>query len=191
MKQRILIVDDEPAICDVLSYLLQDEGYETVVASDGEAAAREIIRDVPDLILLDIGLPGDNGLILCREYRRRGIPTVIVSSHDQQDDIIAGLEIGAEDYIRKPYNNRELILRVRKVLSRGQSGREDDLLRMGELQIDLERQRVYLAEREVRLTPTEYGILEYLTRRKGHLVTWQEILKQVWKAEQWEGGVSW
>ena len=188
MKQRILIVDDEPAICDFLSYLLQDEGYRTAVAGDGEAAARAIEEEVPDLILLDIGLPGENGLILCQEYRRRGIPAIIVSSHDQQDDIIAGLELGAEDYIRKPYNNRELILRVRKVLGRGKIVREEEHPEVGELRIDLDRHRVHLRGREIRLTPTEYGIIEVLARRKGHLVTWQEILKLVWKTDQWEGG---
>lgn len=188
MKQQILIVDDEPAICDFLSYLLEDEGYETVVASDGGAAEQAIQNHRPDLILLDIGLPGESGLSLCRKYRRRGIPTVILTSHDQQDEIIEGLEGGAEDYIRKPYNNRELVLRIRKVLSRREEAPAPDVLVTGNLRLDFDRQRLYRDDQEVLLTPTEYGILACLARRRGCLVTWQEILKEVWHADQWEGG---
>jgi len=167
---------------------MQDEGFLVKSAVSGEEGLALIKKEKIDLVLLDINLPGINGLEVCNRIKiSEHIPVIILSCRDEDSDVISGLEIGAEDYIRKPFNHKELTLRVKKLLIR--SGREEQSsIKTGKLLIKTDREEVYFNSREVKLTPMEYKLLEVLGNKVDWVMSWQVLLRKVWGYEDWEGG---
>ncbi len=183
---RILIVDDEHHILKVLTFLLRDEGYAVETAETGEEALDRCRLSEPDLVILDLGLPGMDGLEVCKQLCEAEIPVLILSSHDEEQYVIAGLETGAMDYVRKPFNHRELILRVANLVDRGTSRRASCFC-AGDLVLDPEREELRRGEELIHLTPTEYQLLHFLMHRAGALVSVEDILQRVWGTQEWDG----
>lgn len=186
-QSRILVVDDEIHILNMLEFLLTDEGFSVCAVKSGEEALERVANQNIDLIILDLTLPGIDGFEVCRRLSGTNIPILILSSHDEDEYVIAGLETGALDYVRKPFNHTELILRVGKLIKRTASPSTVRFLSSRELKMDMEIEQITLNGRSVRLTPTEYQLLLLLMRRNGSVVGWDEILHEVWGAEEWEG----
>lgn len=173
---RVLIVDDEAQIGEVLSAYLERDGFEPVVRGSAGAAIQEIESNPPDAVLLDLTLPDGNGLDVLTRTRARNIPTIIVSARGDEIERVVGLEMGADDYITKPFSPREVVARVRAVLRRAQQTRsnaavEVERIVVGELQIDETAHEVALAGQRVELTPSEYRILTVLARHPGQVFT--------------------
>ncbi len=185
--RKILVVDDEPHILHILHFLLTDEGYEVTTADTGETALELAGNEKFDLVILDLALPGIDGFTVCRNLQRKDIPVLMLSSHDEDDYVISGLETGALDYVRKPFNHRELILRVANLVGRTPGYGAPKSLVSDEVRINLESEEVICRGRTVRLTPTEYLLLTLLMRREGTVVSLEEILQEVWGAEEWDG----
>ncbi|MEM7355415.1 MAG: response regulator [Acidobacteriota bacterium] len=184
-KARITIVEDEPAIAEILQYNLEQEGFEVSLLREGDLALPAIRRDVPDLILLDLMLPGLDGLELTRLLKRdpatAGVPLIFVTARDQETDRIVGLELGADDYITKPFSPREVVLRVKAVLRRSTRGdTTDEILSLGDLRIDIEGHRAWVAGEEIRLTATEFRLLTILAERRGRVQRRGDLLRDVW-----------
>jgi DNA-binding response OmpR family regulator len=192
-RASILVVEDEPDVRDILDYLFSSAGYSVHTATNA-GAAREVIGRYPtDLVVLDVELPDESGLTLCREIRPRGIPVIMVSSHDRDDEVVAGLETGADDYVRKPFNNRELLLRVQRLLESAPAPggvRSNLRVAIADLVIDREAARVWRGETEINLTPTEWNVLDYLVANRGRTLTVEEILEGVWHVDRWDGGAA-
>jgi len=178
MSTRILIVDDEPNILGTVAPLMRARGYEVFSAMSGRAAIEAVERDKPDLVVLDLGLPGLDGLDVTRELRRDGsIPIVMVTARDDELDKLLGLELGADDYLTKPFSPRELVARVKAVLRRTDRPTDpSDVMRVGELQLDVPRMRTELAGRSIDLTPTEFTLLATLARQPGRIFTRSQLL---------------
>jgi two-component system response regulator RegX3 len=182
---RILIVEDEPALADSIRYGLEREGFECTVLGDGLRAVDYVRSWRPDLVLLDLMLPGMPGTDVCREIRRVGhVPIVMVTAKDSEADKVLGLELGADDYITKPFSMRELIARVRAVLRRGGVASEPEeqatSLAVGPVAIDVERHEVRVRGLVVDLPPKEFALLEVLVRKAGKLMTRDALISQVW-----------
>ncbi|HRW18882.1 MAG TPA: response regulator transcription factor [Dermatophilaceae bacterium] len=182
----LLIVEDEPAIADLLALTCTHAGFRVVVARDGEAALERVADDRPALVLLDIGLPGLDGIEVCRALRTRGdwTPVVFVTARDDQVDRIVGLELGADDFVTKPFSPREVLARVRAVLRRAEQTPEAagtvEVLRHGPLECLLAERRVRLAGREIALTATEFDLLAHLMRSPGRVFSRAQLLRAVW-----------
>ncbi len=191
VPQRVLLVDDEQAIVRLLQYIFEEAGFEVRAAASGEAALTTAQNWHPDLVILDIGLPGISGLDVCRALHADSIPVIVVSSHDHDDDVVEGLEEGADDYVTKPFNHRELLLRAQKLIDRGArvdlSG-EAEMIRTSGLEIDTARGVVKRDDEEINLTPTEIRILRLLARTPGRPVDIDTILIHVWKHPDRLGG---
>lgn len=158
-------------------------------AGSGEEGLSLIKKEHVDLILLDINLPGMSGLEVCNKVKiTEHIPIIILSCRDKDSDVISGLEIGAEDYIRKPFNHRELILRIRKLLGRVNSSEKPNYIETGDLLIKTDREEVYFRSEKVNLTPMEYKLMEVLGKKIDWVMSWQILLKEVWGYEDWDGG---
>lgn len=178
---RVLVVDDEPAIRRFLGVTLAAHGYVVGEAATGEEAMARVAAAKPDLIILDLGLPGLGGLDvlrLIREWSR--IPIIILSVRDQETEKIAALDAGADDYITKPFSMGELLARIRSTLRRSSQAAGEPVIRCGELVIDLGLRQVTVAEQEVALTPTEYTLLRVLATQGGKVLTHRYLLRQVW-----------
>ncbi len=189
MQHKILIIEDEPDIAGMLEYLLRDEGYSVTVAYSGEEGLRLAAEVDFHLVVLDLTLPGIDGLTVCNRLKQSStIPVIILSARDKDSDIISGLEIGAEDYMTKPFNHREFILRVGKILGRLKLMEKQKELKIGNLLINLEKGEVFRNGARVNLTPNEYSLLSCLVSRSGWVISWQALLKDVWGHEEWEGG---
>lgn len=189
MKRKVLVVDDERDIQDVLAFVLQDAGYETMTTGRGDEALALSQEWRPDIVILDIGLPGLNGLEVCPRLVQMDIPVLVLSSHDRDEQIVEGLEVGAEDYVSKPFNLKELLLRVEKILRRTKAGETSaPTLVIGSLSIDLRKSIVSIEGEVVNLTPTEYKIVEFLAKRAHTPVSSEMLLEGVWNAEQWIQG---
>ena len=184
MSHKILIVDDEPPIIDVLSYNLKQNNYDVVVARDGEEALVVARREEPDLIILDLMLPGLDGLEVCRTLRHeRDVPIIMLTARDAEVDRVVGLELGADDYVVKPFSVRELMARVKNVLRRAAprpAETTSDVLRLGELVVDADRREARLGVVELELTPLEFELLHALARHAGRVVSREQLLEQVW-----------
>jgi DNA-binding response OmpR family regulator len=168
---------------------MKDEGFRVRTAGSGEKGLELIRKEKIDLVLLDINLPGINGLEVCNRIKvSEHIPVIILSCRDQDSDVISGLEIGAEDYIRKPFNHKELTLRVNKLLKRSWRQEEQTSIETGKLCIKTDREEVYFDTKEVKLTPMEYKLLEVLGKKIDWVMSWQVLLKAVWGYEEWDGG---
>ncbi|MEO7123936.1 MAG: response regulator transcription factor [Lacisediminihabitans sp.] len=183
---RILIVEDEKSLSEPLAYLLEREGYEVAVAKDGPSALRAFDRHGADLLLLDLMLPGIPGTEVCREIRTRSqVPIIMLTAKDSEVDIVVGLELGADDYITKPYSTRELLARMRAVLRRRVETDDDEAtaLAAGDVRMDLERHTVVVRGAEVSMPLKEFELLEFLMRNAGRVMTRGQLIDRVWGAD--------
>jgi DNA-binding response OmpR family regulator len=184
MSTRILVVDDEQSIRTIVEYALRDAGFEVLSAARGDDALALVRRDPPDLVVLDLMLPGMDGLEVCRRIRaERSVPIIILSARGEELDKVLGLELGADDYVTKPFSPRELVARVKAVLRRAEpepeSGPEPPL-HLGDLTVDPARHEVVFEGRPVHLTAREFELLSYLVRNRGLVLTRDQILERVW-----------
>ena len=185
---RVLIVEDEESFAEPLEFLLRKEGFETAVATTGHGALVEFDRNGADIVLLDLMLPGMSGTDVCRALRTRSaVPVIMVTARDSEIDKVVGLELGADDYVTKPYSARELIARVRAVLRRGSEPVEADggarILAAGPVRMDVERHVVSVHGAEVALPLKEFDLLEYLLRNVGRVLTRGQLIDRVWGAD--------
>jgi DNA-binding response OmpR family regulator len=188
MKQKILLVDDEPDALEVLGFKLKEAGYTPLFAKDGARAIAAARTERPALIVLDLMLPEVDGLEVCKILRRdnttSGIPILMLTARAAEMDRVLGLELGADDYVTKPFSPRELVLRIKKLLARAKSADEPVTnLRFGELDIDVPRHQVTIEGKEISLTATEFKLLELLGRRRGRVQTRERLLQDVWGYE--------
>ncbi|WP_298176665.1 response regulator transcription factor [Saccharomonospora sp.] len=185
---RVLIVEDEESFADPLAFLLRKEGFTAAVATDGQQALEEFDRNGADIVLLDLMLPGMSGTDVCRELRQRSsVPVIMVTARDSEIDKVVGLELGADDYVTKPYSARELIARVRAVLRRGgeagDAQQEQPVLTGGPVRMDVDRHVVTVNGEEVSLPLKEFDLLEYLLRNAGRVLTRNQLIDRVWGAD--------
>jgi two-component system response regulator RegX3 len=183
---RILLVEDEAALSEPLAYLLQREGYEVAVAADGPGAVDAFDQAGADVILLDLMLPGFSGTEVCRQIRTRSsVPIIMLTAKDSEVDIVVGLELGADDYVTKPYSTRELLARIRAVLRRRTDSAEEDadVVEAGAVRMDLERHAVTVRGSEVRMPLKEFELLELLMRNAGRVLTRGQLIDRVWGAD--------
>jgi two-component system response regulator RegX3 len=184
---RILLVEDEPALSEPLAFLLEREGYDVTVAEDGPGAVAEFDRSGPDLVLLDLMLPGMPGTEVCRELRTRStVPIIMLTAKDSEIDIVVGLELGADDYVTKPYSTRELLARIRAVLRRrvvADEGDEPGVLEAGTVRMDVERHTVEVGGREIAMPLKEFELLELLLRNTGRVLTRGQLIDRVWGSD--------
>ena len=181
--KTILVVDDERKIVELARDYLEHAGFLVRTAGDGQAALEIVERHQPDLIVLDLGLPGLDGLDVTRRIRRdSNLPVIMLTARDDELDKLLGLELGADDYLTKPFSPRELVARVRAVLRRTDAGAQssaDELVHAGELTLDLPRMRAALGERTIDLTPTEFQLLATMARQPGRIFTRSQLLDAV------------
>ncbi len=182
---RVLVVEDEESYSDALAYMLRKEGFEVAIAATGPEALAEFDRAGADIVLLDLMLPGIPGTEVCRQIRQTSnVPVIMVSAKDDEVDKVVGLELGADDYVTKPYSPRELVARIRAVLRRGV---EPDLapmtLEAGSVRMDVERHIVTVAGEEVRLPLKEFELLEMFLRNPGRVLTRGQLIDRVWGSD--------
>ena len=178
---RILVVDDEPEICRTLGINLRIRGYDVDVAGDGEAALDLAARHHPDAVVLDLGLPGIDGVDVIAGLRGWSrVPIVVLSARDGEPEKVAALDAGADDYVTKPFGMDELLARLRAALRRATPAEEDAVIETPDFTIDLATKRVTRGNEEVRLTPTEWNVVELLVRNPGKLVSYRQLLREVW-----------
>jgi DNA-binding response OmpR family regulator len=177
----VLVVEDELEIARIVRDYLARAGFEVIVVGDGDSALASVRNARPDLVVLDLGLPGRDGLDVAREVRRRSdTPIVMLTARGEEADRIVGLELGADDYVVKPFSPKELVARVRAVLRRtSAAGRGDEIVRVGDVVIDAGRMRVDVGDRAVELTPTEFSLLLTLARQPGRVFTRSQLLDAV------------
>jgi two-component system alkaline phosphatase synthesis response regulator PhoP len=183
---RILVIDDEPEIVRGIEDNLKFEGYSTLAATNGETGLALACQEAPDLILLDIMMPRLSGWDVCRELRRRGIdvPVIMLTARAEEADRVQGLELGADDYITKPFSVRELMARVHAVLRRPGPRHKADALAFGDVRIHLQARQVFKAGREVPMTRKEFDLLVYLVEHRGEIITRERLLDHVWGYER-------
>jgi len=183
---RVLVVEDEESFSDALSYMLRREGFDAVVAGTGPDALAEYDRGGADIVLLDLMLPGLSGTEVCRALRSRGsVPIIMLTAKDSEIDKVVGLELGADDYVTKPYSARELVARIRAVLRRrGEVDASDDgVLAAGPVRMDVERHVVTVDGEQVGLPLKEFDLLEFLLRNAGRVLTRAQLIDRVWGAD--------
>ena len=183
---RVLIVEDEESLADPLAYLLRKEGFEATVAADGPSALAEFDRAGADIVLLDLMLPGMSGTDVCKQLRARSsVAVIMVTARDSEIDKVLGLELGADDYVTKPYSARELIARIRAVLRRGAEAEAtgDAVLEAGPIRMDVERHIVSVEGEPIPLPLKEFDLLEYLMCNKGRVLTRGQLIDRVWGAD--------
>jgi DNA-binding response OmpR family regulator len=180
---RILIVEDDPAIARGLKDNLEAESYEVLTAPDGQAGYRMLVGSEPDLVILDLMLPKLSGYELCRKARAEGIttPILMLTARGEEADRVLGLDLGADDYVTKPFSVRELLARVRAILRRANPPQElPDQLRFADVAVDFRRYDAFKGERRLEMTPKEFGVLQILASRAGEVVRRDELLDGVW-----------
>ena len=190
-KKKILAVDDESSILDLLKFNIEKEGFTFVSASDGEEGLQKVISETPDLVLLDVMLPKIDGLTVCRKIRQEGIniPVIMLSARSEEIDKILGLEIGADDYITKPFSTRELIARIKANLRKseqdGSTGfNKGNKITVGSLTLDLDKFEVNVRGQVITdLTRREFEVLKFLAQKPGQVVTRESLLEKVWGYE--------
>jgi two-component system response regulator RegX3 len=185
---RVLVVEDEESFSDALSYMLRREGYDAVVAATGPEALAEFDRAGADIVLLDLMLPGLPGTEVCRALRSRSnVPIIMLTAKDSEIDKVVGLELGADDYVTKPYSARELVARMRAVLRRRGDAAEapssDGVLEAGPVRMDVERHVVAVDGEQVPLPLKEFDLLEYLLRNAGRVLTRGQLIDRVWGSD--------
>ena len=183
---RILIVEDEESYSEPLAYMLKKEGYEAVVAATGPEGIDTFERGGADLVLLDVMLPGMSGVDVCRELRSRsGVPIIMLTAKDSEIDKVVGLEMGADDYVTKPYSGRELLARIKAVLRRrgeAEVGESDELV-VGRVAMDVERHVVTVGGKGVAMPLKEFELLEMLMRNEGRVLTRMQLIDRVWGSD--------
>jgi len=190
MADKILVVEDEPSLLETLAYNLNRQGYQVETAEDGESAVQIARQSHPDLIILDLMLPKLDGFEVCRVLRQEMNPPIIMlTARDEEIDRVLGLEMGADDYMTKPFSIRELLARVKAQLRRVRMMREEmenvdilprEVIKFGNLTLDLTRREILLDEKILALKPKEFDLLLYLTRHRGQVLTRELILERVW-----------
>jgi len=183
---RVLVVEDEESFSDALSYMLRKEGFEVAVAANGNDALDEFDRGGADLVLLDLMLPGLPGTEVCRQLRARSsVPVIMLTAKDSEVDKVVGLELGADDYVTKPFSSRELVARIRAVLRRGSETPElaPPVLEAGPVRMDVDRHVVTVAGDSVRLPLKEFELLELLLRNAGRVLTRGQLIDRIWGAD--------
>jgi two-component system, OmpR family, response regulator RegX3 len=184
---RVLVVEDEESFSDALSYMLRREGFDAVVAATGPDALAEFDRGGADIVLLDLMLPGLSGTEVCRALRgRSNVPIIMLTAKDGEIDKVVGLELGADDYVTKPYSARELVARIRAVLRRrsdAEPAAEDAVLEAGPVRMDVKRHVVSVAGEPVSLPLKEFDLLEYLLRNAGRVLTRGQLIDRVWGSD--------
>jgi len=184
----VLIVEDEESLADPLAFLLRKEGFEATVVADGPTALAEFDRAGADIVLLDLMLPGMSGTDVCKQLRAKSsVPVIMVTARDSEIDKVVGLELGADDYVTKPYSARELIARIRAVLRRGADADDtaaiDGVLESGPVRMDVERHVVSVNGDPITLPLKEFDLLEYLMRNSGRVLTRGQLIDRVWGAD--------
>ncbi len=189
-KQNILIIEDEKDLADIISYNLQQAGFETKIVLSGKKGYEEVIKRSPDLVILDIMLPEMNGIDICKKIRQQAngedILILILSAKADEIDRVLGFELGADDYLAKPFSPKELILRVKALLRRVENKQEDHSVNENNIQyhdmieLDLTKHRVWVEKQEIHLTLTQFRLLEYFLTSRGRILTRESILNKVW-----------
>lgn len=183
MNERILLVEDEKTLAKALKFNLEKEGFRVEVAFDGEEALNAMSGKEPDLVILDLMLPKIDGYEVCRSIRRSSdVPIIMLTARDEDIDKILGLELGADDYMTKPFNTRELLARIRAILRRTvqQAAAARSFIKVGDLQIDVIKHKVTVKGREVALTSREYNLLSLLASNPGKVYSREELLEEIW-----------
>lgn len=191
MTTTILIVEDEESLADPLAYLLEKEGFEALVAADGQTALTDFAANDVDLVLLDLMLPGMSGTDVCKKLRATSdVPIIMVTARDSEIDKVVGLELGADDYVTKPYSTRELIARIRAVLRRRSDVVEPEaevpsgnILEGGRVRLDVERHTVFVDDNPVPMPLKEFDLLEYLMRNSGRVLTRGQLIDRIWGSD--------
>ena len=199
MEKKILIVEDEQNIVDILSFNLEREGYDTIEAYDGPTGLKLALEENPDLILLDLMLPGMDGFDVCRQIRRAGhaTPILMLTAREEEADKVLGLELGADDYITKPFSMRELLARVKANIRRvgmvpaAPQGEEPAAaaIKLGRITVDVERATVYKDGKPLDLTQREYDLIRYLVSQPGKVFSREALMEHVWNYEGYVGDV--
>lgn len=179
--KKVLVVDDEPKIIQLTQDYLENAGFSVISAGDGERSLAVIQAEKPDLVVLDLGLPGMDGLDVCRSIRKTSnLPIIMLTARDEETDKLVGLELGADDYITKPFSPKELVARVRSVLRRSELAQEErEVIRVGDVTLDLPRMQVTVSGEEIELTATEFQLLQALASQPGRIFTRSQLLNAV------------
>lgn len=182
---KVLVVDDDRVLAEILAFTLRQNGYEAIQAYDGRSALQRWEEDKPDLVMLDVNLPDGSGFDICRHIRAEGdTPIILLTVRSEEDDIVHGLEIGADDYITKPYSPRQLVARVQAVMRRGATQNEQPpppTRQVGDIALDLNRREVMVGQNEpITLTPLEVQLLNYLMINAGHVLTIDSLIDHIW-----------
>lgn len=182
---RILIIEDEQSYREATAFMLRREGFEVAVAADGRSGLAEFNRSGADVVLLDLMMPGMPGTAVCRELRQLGnVGVIIVTARDSEVDKVVGLELGADDYVTKPFSHRELVARIRAVLRRGQDVElVPDVIESGGVRMDVERHEVSVDSQAVRLALKEFELLELLLRNAGRVMTRSQLIDRIWGSD--------
>jgi two-component system response regulator RegX3 len=183
---KVLVVEDEESFSEAISFMLRKEGFEVAVAADGNAALVEFDKGGADIVLLDLMLPGLSGTEVCREIRKRSkVPVIMVTAKDSEIDKVVGLELGADDYVTKPFSSRELIARIKAVLRRTGEVLEDqsDVIEIGPIRIDVERHAVSVSGEQVKLPLKEFDLLLMLMRNAGRVLTRGQLIDRIWGSD--------
>ena len=202
-KKTILVVDDEESIMDLLVYNLEKEGYNTIKAYDGVTAVEKAVREKPDLILLDVMIPKLDGISVCKKIRYylniSTMPILMVSARDTESDKIVGLEMGADDYITKPFQIRELMARIKANLRKANANMtvnndeiaqiEGEIIKVGALVLDLKKVEARVNGRTVNLTKKEFDVLKFLAEQPGQVVTRENLLHEIWEYDEYVGDI--
>ena len=190
MPEKILVVDDEKDLLELVEYNLGKEGYKVLTAENGIDALKAAKKEYPSLIVLDIMLPGMQGLEVLRELKKRPesqhIPVILLTAKGEELDKVLGLELGADDYVTKPFSPRELVARVKAVLRRlaVKGPATEPVISVGALKIDLDKNKVYLNDKPLVLSPTEFKLLKYFAQNRGRAIPREKLLDNVWKDDQ-------
>lgn len=182
---RVLVVEDEESYRDALTFMLRKEGFDVIEAPDGDSGLAEFDRSGADIVLLDLMMPGMAGTEVCRQLRNRGsVPVIMVTARDSEVDKVVGLELGADDYVTKPFSHRELVARIRAVLRRGQDVELlPDVVEAAGVRMDVERHEVSVRGQRVKLALKEFELLEMLLRNAGRVMTRGQLIDRIWGAD--------
>ena len=187
-QPKILIVDDEKNIVEAIRYNLDKAGFRTLTAADGQRALELAQRELPDLITLDVMLPEHDGWEVCRllrqDARTRHIPVVMLTVKGDEADKVVGLELGADDYLTKPFSPKELVARIKAVLRRAKPPQAEEVISVGDLRVDLGKHQVWVKQKPVELTAKEFDLLRVLLEAKGRVLGREFLLDRVWKLDQ-------
>ena len=184
--ELVLVVDDEKTLVKALKFNLEKEGFRVEQAYDGEEAVKKVFSLKPDIVVLDLMLPKLDGFEVCRRIRRRlSVPIIMLTARAEDIDKVLGLELGADDYLTKPFNSRELVARIRAILRRSTVREEEakKVIQIGELKVDLLQHRVHLNEQEVNLTSKEFALLSFLAANAGNVYSRRQLLEKIWGTE--------